>query len=99
MAEALAVDGAFEKPWGFDPVVAQGRQESDGLPAAMWNLGAIEPLATRRPPSQGSHIGPGPGLVDEDKPLRINAFLMLYPLRSPARDVGTFPFASRHAFF
>ena len=96
--EAVAIDRALEQPWRLDAIVTQRRQESHGLPAAVWNL-ANEPLATRRPPSQGSHIGPGPGLVDEDKPLRINAFLMLYPLRSPVRDVGTFPFASRHAFF
>jgi hypothetical protein len=38
-------------------------------------------------------------VVDEDKPLRIDAFLMLYPLRSPSRNVGTILFASHHACF
>jgi hypothetical protein len=78
--------------------VTQCRQESHSLPAAVWNL-ASEPLATCCPTPQWGHIGSGPGLVDEDKALRINALLMLYPLRSPPRDVGTPPFASHHAFF
>ncbi len=97
-AEALAVDRALEQPWRRDPIVTQRRQESHGLPAAVRNP-ANEPLATWRPTPQRRHIGSGPSLVDEDKPLRINAFLMLYPLRPPARDVATIPFASHHAFF
>src|SRR5262249_26957855 len=96
--KAFAVDRALEQPWRLDPVVTQRRQESHGLPAAMRHL-ANEPLATWRPTSQGGHIGSGPGLVDEDKPLRIDAFLILHPLRSPSCDVGTIPFASHHAFF
>jgi hypothetical protein len=78
--------------------MAQRRDESHGLPAAVRHL-ANEPLATWCPTSQGAHIGSGPGLVDKDKPLRIDAFLMLHPLRSPSRHVGTIPFASHHAFF
>ena len=96
--KALAIDRALEQPWRLDAIVTQRRQESRGLPSAVRDL-AGEPLATRRPASQWGHIGSGPGLVDEDKPLRIDVFLMLYPLRSPPRDVGTIPFASHHAFF
>src|SRR5262249_1660984 len=69
--KALAVDRALEQPWRLDAIVTQCRQEGHGLPAAVWNL-ADEPLAAWRPPSQWGHIGSGPGLVDEDKPLRIN---------------------------
>ena len=96
--KALAVDRAFEQPWRLDAIVTQRRQESQGLPAAVRHLG-YEPLAAWRPTAQWGHVGSGPGLVDEDKPLRIDAFLTLDPLRSTPRDVRTIPFASHHAFF
>ena len=52
------------------------------------------------PPSpQGRHIGPGPGFVDEDEPLRIDAALIFLPLDPPPRDLWSIAFASRHAFF
>src|SRR3979490_158486 len=58
-----------------------------------------QPVAARRPSPQWSHIGPGPGLVDEDQPLRFDAALILCPLGAPTRHVGTIAFASHHAFF
>src|SRR5229473_6865472 len=96
--KAVAIDRTFEKPWRIDPVVAQCRQKGHGLPAAVWNLGG-EPAATWRPSAQRSHVGPGPGLVDEDQPLRFDATLIFCPLCPPPRDVGTIAFASHHAFF
>jgi hypothetical protein len=38
-AEAVAVDWALDKSWRLDGVMAQGRQEGPGLPAAVWNFG------------------------------------------------------------
>ena len=96
--KALAVDRTFEQPWRLDAITTQRRQESQGLPTAVRHFG-YEPLAAGRPASQRRHIGSGPGLVDEDKPLRIDAFLTFDPLRSPPRDLGTISFASHHAFF
>jgi hypothetical protein len=97
-AEALAVDRPLEKPWRLDPVMAQGCQEGHGLPTAMWNLG-WKSLATRRPPPQGGHVGSGPGLIDEDQALMLDATLVLCPLGAPPCHVGTIAFASHHAFF
>ena len=78
--------------------MAQGGQEGHGHPAAVWNLGG-KPLATRCPPPQGRHIGPGPGLVDEDQALRFDAILIFDPLGSSSCHVGAIAFASHHAFF
>ncbi|KAJ8134041.1 hypothetical protein OY671_012745, partial [Metschnikowia pulcherrima] len=97
-AKAHAIDRALDEPWRIDPVMAQGRQEGHGLPAVVRNLGG-EPVAARSPSPQGSHIGPGPGLVDEDQPLSFDAALILCPSDAPARHVGTIALASRHAFF
>ena len=97
-SKALAVDRPLEKPWRVDPVMAQGGQEGRGLPAAVRDLGD-ERSAARRPSPQRRHVGLGPGLVDEDQALRIDAILILCPLRPPPRDVGTIAFASHHAFF
>jgi len=96
--EALAVDRTFNKPWRVDAVVAQRGEKSHRLPAAMWDLG-IQPVAARRPPPERGHVGPGPGLVDEDQALRLNAILIPCPLGPPPRDIGTIAFASHHAFF
>jgi hypothetical protein len=51
------------------------------------------------PIPQRSHIGPGPGLVDEDQSLRFDAALVFCPPRPPRCDVGAVAFASYHAFF
>ena len=96
--KALAVDRPLDKPRRIDPVMAQCRQESHGLPTAVWNLGG-QPVAARGPSPQWGHIGPGPGLIDEDQPLRFDAVLILCPLDAPPRHVGTVALASHHAFF
>ena len=96
--ETLAVDRAFEQPWGVDPVMAQCSQEGRGVPMAMRNLG-VKPHPAWRPAAQRRHIGLGPGLVDEDQTLRRDLVLILGPLRPPPCDVGTVAFASHHGFF
>ena len=95
MASFHTIIRIAEKPWRLDPVMAQGRQEGHGLPAAVWNLGG-KPLAAW---PQCRHIGPGPGLIDEDQTLRLDAILIFDPLGSPPCDVWTIAFASHHAFF
>ena len=37
--KALAIDRPLDEPWRIDPVMAQGREEGRGLPAAVRNLG------------------------------------------------------------
>jgi hypothetical protein len=97
-SKALAVDWPLKQPRRLDPIVAQRGQECCGLPVTVRDLGR-EPAAARRPSSQRRHVGLSPGLVDEDQALRLDAILMLCPLRPPPRDVGTVAFASHHAFF
>ena len=97
-SKALAVDWTLKKPRRLDPIVSQRGQEGRGLPAAVRDLGD-KPAAARRPSPQRGHIGLGPGLVDEDQALRLDAVLIFCPLRPPARDVGAVAFASHHAFF
>ena len=96
--KAFAVDLSLDEPRRIDPITAQCRQERHGLPAAVRNL-AGESVSARRPSPQGRHVCPGPGLIDEDQPLSFDAVLILCPLGSPPRHVGTIAFASRHAFF
>jgi len=96
--KAHAIDRPLDEPWRIDPIMAQGRQEGHGLPAAVGNLG-VKSAPARRPSPQGRHIGSGPGFVDEDQPLSFDATLILCPLGSPPRDLGAIAFASRHAFF
>jgi len=97
-AKAHAIDRPLDEPWRIDPVMAQGRQEGHGLPAAVGNLG-VKSASARRPSPQGRRIGPGPGLVDEDQSFSFDPTLILCPLDAPPRHVGTIALASRHAFF
>lgn len=96
--EAHAIDWSLDEPWRIDAVMAQGYQEGHGFPAAVRDFGG-EPVPARRPSPQRRHVGPGPGLVDEDQPLSFDATLVLCPLGSPPCHVQTIAFASHHAFF
>ena len=64
---------------------------------AVRNLG-FEPYAERRSSPERRHVGPGPGLVDEDQTLWRDLILVFGPLRPPPHPVGTIAFVSRHAF-
>jgi len=97
-AKALAVDRPLKKPRRIDPIEAERGQEGHRVPATVRDLGHAA-LAARRPSAQWSHVGLGPGLVDEDQALRRDAILILCPLRPPPRHVGAIAFASHHAFF
>jgi hypothetical protein len=46
-----------------------------------------QPLAARRPAVRAGHVGLGPGLVEEDQAGRIDAALILAPLRAPTAYV------------
>src|SRR5215213_11913690 len=45
-------------------------------------------LATQRPSVAPSHVGGGPGLIDEHKPRRVKVELALEPGLAPLADVG-----------
>jgi hypothetical protein len=84
--EALAVDGPVEQAGRVDAVVAQGGEESRGLPAAVRNL-VDEAHSLRRPAAQVGHVGLRPGLVDEDQSPGIDEALIGSPSFAVAADV------------
>jgi hypothetical protein len=97
-AKALAVDRPLQQPGCFDPVEPERGHEGRRLPTPMRDLGD-EALTARRPAAPRRHVGLGPGLIDEDQALRLDATLILDPLRSPPRHVGPVALASHQAFF
>ena len=77
-AKALAVDRTVEQARRLDAVVAQGGEKGRGVPMPMRDL-VDEPLAARRPAVKPRHVGLGPGLVEKEQALRINALLIGAP--------------------
>jgi hypothetical protein len=75
-----------------------GQPERSSSSSGRRNFGG-EPRAVGRPSRQRCHVSLGPGLVDEDQTLRLDPALILFPLRSLARDVGAIAFAGDEAFF
>ena len=96
--EPFTVDRTIDEPRGIDAVATQCRQEGHRLPATVRNFG-VQPHPARRPSAQRCHVGLGPGLIDEDEALRLDATLILDPLRPPPRHVGPVALASHQAFF
>src|ERR1700733_12416144 len=83
--EALAVDGPVEQAGRVDAVVAQGGEESRGLPLALRDL-VDEALSPRRPAAKPGHIGLRPGFIDEDEPPGVDEPL----IGSPSFAVATY---------
>jgi hypothetical protein len=96
--EGFVIDRPVDEPWSRDAIVARGGQEGHGLPAATRYLG-FEPVAARRPASQRSHIGFGPGLVDGHQTGGINPIPVLDPLRPPAGNIRTVLLGSNQRLF
>jgi hypothetical protein len=96
--KALPVTGAVEQARRVEAVVAQSGEERRRLPMAVRDLGD-EPSAERRPAVEASHVGLGPGLVDEDEPRRIDALLMVSPAQPMALHVRTVLFACDEGLF
>ena len=96
--EARRVDRLIENAGRIDPVATQGRQERHRAPVAVRHFGK-EPLTFGCPAAQGSHVGLGPGLVDEHEPPGIKPVLEFLPLRPSSGDLGTELFGRQHAFF
>lgn len=96
--EASSVDGAVEHARRIDAVAAQRGDQGQRLPVTVRDPG-LQPLATRRPAPDRRHVSLGPGFVDEYKPSRIEAALILLPLRPPSRDVRTALLAWQNGFF
>jgi hypothetical protein len=96
--EAVAIDRAIENARLVDPVVPQGRKESECLPMPVRRLTA-QALPPQSPAMGADHVGLGPRLIDEDEAGRINLSLMLFPGCPSARDVVPVLFAGQQRFF
>jgi hypothetical protein len=84
--EALAVDGPVEQAWRVNAVVAEGREESRGLPLALRDL-VDEALSPWRLAAKPGHIGLRPGFIDEDEPPGVGEALIGSPSFAVAADV------------
>src|SRR5277367_18643 len=76
--EGGAVDRAVDDAGCDDAVDTQPGQEGHCGPSAMGDT-TNQPLAARRPTVCSRHVGLGPGLIDEDQTLGINAPLVTSP--------------------
>jgi hypothetical protein len=59
----------------------------------------MKSLTNRRPTTQRSHVGLGPGFVDEDQAGRVRTALIFFPLLASVRDVGTELLGGKNRFF
>ena len=98
LREAGPVDRLIEHTRRIDPAAAQRGDEGHGAPVAIGNLGPV-PLALGSPAAQGSRVGLGPSLVNEDKPLGVDAALKRLPAFAFAGNVRPFLLTSERGFF
>ena len=70
-AEAHAIDRSVDDAGRGEPVATQRRKEGEGSPSAEGRLGD-EAFAFGASAMGARQVGFGPGLVDEDKPPRID---------------------------
>jgi hypothetical protein len=96
--EADGVDRLSQHTRCDDAVAAQCGDESQCLPMPIWHLGN-QALPAGATPVRAGHVGLHPGLIDEDQTLGVNLVLVLFPLLTPACDVGPVLLAGVQAFF
>ena len=97
-AEACAIDRSVDDAGRGEPVATQRRQEGEGPPSAERRFGD-EAFASGASAMGARHVGFGPGLVDEDKPPRIDRRLTRLPPLTPPGDVRPVLFGGAKAFF
>src|SRR5271157_4481028 len=93
-----AVDRAVEETRRCDAIVAQRRYEGHGFPALEGRL-ADHSAAARSPASKRRHVGLGPGFINENQALGIDAVLIGAPLLAPALNVFAILFLGGCGFF
>lgn len=96
--EALAVDWTVEQTRCGEAIAAQGAEENQRPPVAMWRE-AAHPLAFWSPSAQWGHVGLDPGFVDEDQASRVEVGLQRTPALASTRDVGASPLEGEQCFF
>ena len=93
-----SIDRTIDDAGCDDAVGAQPSQERHRGPAAVWDM-ADQALAARRPTVRTGHVGFGPGLIDKDQALRINASLIAPPTGALASDVWPLLLGGAQSFF
>jgi hypothetical protein len=81
-----------------EAVATQRRQEREGSPSPEGRFGD-EAFASGASAMGARHVGLGPGLVDEDKPPRIDPRLTRLPPFTPPGDVRSVLFGGAKTFF
>jgi hypothetical protein len=97
-AEACAIDRSVDDAGRGEPVATQRRQKREGLPFPKRRFGD-QAFASGASAMSAGHVGLRPGLVDEDKPPRIDPRLTRLPPFTPLGDVRTVLFGGAKAFF
>ena len=97
-AEACAIDRSVDDAGRGQPVATQRRQKRQRPPSAEGRFGD-QAFASGASAMSARHVGFGPGLVDEDKPPRIDRRLTRLPPLTPPGDVRPVLFGGAKAFF
>ena len=96
--EHLAGHRSFEHEGRGDAIMAQGGDESDGLPVAVRHF-LDQPFALRRSPVEAGNRRRNAGFVDEDKPLRIEPWLLFLQTFTCGGDVRPVLLGGPQTFF
>jgi hypothetical protein len=85
--ESLAVHGAVDDHRSAQAVETQARDERGGLPMTVRDSGAAA-FAAPAASAQARHLGRGAGLIEKDKPGRVELGLRLEPSLALGLHVG-----------
>jgi hypothetical protein len=96
--ENLGIDGALDQERGFDTFMAQGRNESGTLPAAMRD-GAKTALAQRTTTIVAGQFGVQAGFIDKDQMANIPAGLLPAPMSPGGSNVWPILLGGARRFF
>jgi hypothetical protein len=96
--EHLAGHRSFEHEGRGDAIMAQGGDESDGLPVAVRHF-LDQPFALRCSPVEAGNRRRNAGFIDEDKPLRIEPWLLFLQTLTCGGDVRPVLLGGPQTFF
>lgn len=96
--EAIAIYGPVDDAGCGYAVMAQSSKEGECSPSTVRGL-TNQLLAFWSPAPQRSHVGLGPGLIDEDQAVWRNPILVFAPLLTPSRDGRSILLACEQRFF
>ena len=97
-AEACAIDRSVDDAGRCEPVATQRRQKHEGPPSAEGRFGD-EAFASGASAMGARHVGFRPGLVNKDKPPRIDRRLTRLPALTPLGDVRPVLFGGAKALW